>query len=525
MSDRRPLVDLPLRWRLIVVVVAVSLIALASTSLATTSLLREYLIKRTDADLVQTSESLRLTQYASLLNQSEADRNRFVAPNTYRVEFIPVLPTGELLTGGAIFVPATRDASAPSLPALPPEHELVRSGEPFTVPSIDGSQQWRVRAGMTEYGDMVWLMATPLDPVDKTVTQVTSTGALVGVIALLGCLAVAWLLITEAFRPLRQMESTAAAIAAGDLTRRIPQRRAHDEVTSLADSLNVMLGRIEESFATREASEQRMRQFVADASHELRTPLAVVRGYAELYRQGGLREEEHVAAAMSRIEHEAQRLGHLVEELLTLTRATNAEKAQVEELDLLVVASEAVSDVRVLDPDRHVRLVGLDGELSPVEIRGHEAGLRQVLGNLLANAVRHTPAGSDVEVALGRRGSTARVEVRDHGVGIPADLRTKVFERFYRTDPSRNRAQGGGSGLGLAIVAAIVAGHQGTIHVEETPGGGATFVLQLPVDGPTTGSAAQEGTIAAERSAVRTGTTGPIRTSKWVTPRSSQEKP
>jgi len=292
---------------------------------------------------------------------------------------------------------------------------------------------------------------------------------------------IGWFAVRRAFRPLTRIEDTAAAIAAGDLTQRVPERLTGDEVASLSRSLNAMLAQIEQSFALREASEERMRQFVADASHELRTPLATVRGYAELYRQGAVNRPEEVTGAFARIESEATRMGGLVEDLLVLARLDGERPLDLGDVDLAVLAGDATQDARVLAPDRHIRLIGLGGPLGPVHVTGDEQRLRQVITNLVTNALNHTPAGHPVEIAVGHLNGMAAVEVRDHGHGIDPVRARQVFERFYRADPSRSRAQvSGGNGLGLAIVAAIVTAHHGKVGVARTPGGGATFVLQLP---------------------------------------------
>jgi two-component system OmpR family sensor kinase len=230
-----------------------------------------------------------------------------------------------------------------------------------------------------------------------------------------------------------------------------------------------------------------MRQFVADASHELRTPLAAVRGYAELYRQGAVREPDDIASAMSRIEGEAGRMGGLVEDLLTLARLDEQRPLAISPVDLTVLAADAAQDARAIDPGRRITVQGKSGPLRPVVVQGDEAKLRQVVANLMSNALHHTPAGTPVELAVGL-GSTpgqAVVEVRDHGPGVDPEKARKVFERFYRADPSRSRGTGG-NGLGLAIAAAIVGSHHGRIGVGRTSGGGATFVLELPVERPRT---------------------------------------
>jgi two-component system OmpR family sensor kinase len=304
---------------------------------------------------------------------------------------------------------------------------------------------------------------------------------LIGLAVIASCALLGWYGVRRAFRPLSQIEDTAAAIAAGDLARRIPEPAAKDEVASLSRSLNAMLAQIEQSFAVRQASEERMSQFVADASHELRTPLAAVRGYAELYRQGAVTEPEDVTATMRRIEDESIRMGGLVNDLLILTRLDRHRPLERGPVDLTVLAADAVQDARALDPTRHVRLLGLSGDLQPTTIEGDEAKLRQVVTNLVGNAVNHTPEGTGIEIAVGSGApGHARLEVRDHGGGVDPVRARRVFERFYRADPSRVRGHGGGNGLGLAIVAAIVSAHHGQVGVAATPGGGATFVVDLP---------------------------------------------
>jgi two-component system OmpR family sensor kinase len=287
--------------------------------------------------------------------------------------------------------------------------------------------------------------------------------------------------VRRAFRPLGEVEDVAQANAAGHRSRRVPGGPPTTEVGRLSVSLNAMLTQIEQAFAVREASEERMRRFVSDASHELRTPLATVRGYAELYRQGAVREPDDVAGAMRRIETEAGRMGDLVEDLLTLARLDEQRPEKRAPVDLTVIAADVAQDAHAIQPDRRIRVIGLGGQLGPVTVLGHEGRLRQVVTNLVANALRHTPSGTSVEVAVGRDGPDGRIEVRDHGPGIDPAQARRVFERFYRSDSSRGRAGGGGSGLGLAIVAAIVAGHQGRVGVGSTPGGGATFVVSLPL--------------------------------------------
>jgi two-component system OmpR family sensor kinase len=393
----------------------------------------------------------------------------------------------------------------PSLDSLTAQDAASAAATPFTVTSTDGQGRWRVRTAIIESPFAVSAVALglSLDGMDATVRQlwVNLLGTAIAVVAA-GTLA-GFLLVKRSLRPLRHVEATAATIAAGDLTVRVPPAPGGTEVGTLTDSLNAMLSQIEEAFAARTASERRMRQFISDASHELRTPLAAIRGYGELYRIGALDNSDDLAGAMRRIEDEAARMGHLVSDLLQLTRLDEGRALRREPVDLHVLAADAAADLKALDPSRSVRLLtglgAIDGAgdadrpLAPssagdVVAVGDDQRIRQVLANLVGNAARHTPAGSPVEVAVwahdpmpGGVGRVGVVEVRDHGPGIPADFANKVFERFFRLDASRSR-DSGGSGLGLAIVASIVAAQGGRVLVRTTDtAGGATFRVELPL--------------------------------------------
>jgi two-component system OmpR family sensor kinase len=242
----------------------------------------------------------------------------------------------------------------------------------------------------------------------------------------------------------------------------------------LGGALNEMLGQIEESTRQREANEQRLRRFVADAAHELRTPLTSLRGYAELYRQGALPTPAAVSRAMGRIESEAGRMGRLVEDLLLLARLDQQRALEWERVDLVALAHEAALDFAAVAPDRPFA-TELDGE---AVVLGDRVRLRQVLDNLLANARTHTPAATPVRLAVRCRGQDAELVVADEGPGIPPESQERVFERFWRGDPGRTR-QRGGAGLGLAIVASIVAAHGGTVDLFSEPGRGAVFTVRL----------------------------------------------
>ena len=464
--------SLPLRVRLVAVVLVLLLTALTLTGLTTIFLMKRSLLTAVDRDLAQAA----VPTASQALDQLRSNRPGTL-PTNYAVRFMPA--NGDAIIAGP--TSTTERYQHPDIPRLEIDDPRVLTHEPFTVGSLGGGGRWRVVAGATDGNIATYAVAVSLNNVDTSVRDMRNWAVLIGATVMLACAVSAWFGVHRAFRPLTQIEDTAAAIAAGDLTRRIPARTAQDEVSSLSTSLNVMLAQIEQSFAVREASEERMRQFVADASHELRTPLAAVRGYAELFRQGAVSKPEDVATAMRRIEEEATRMGGLVQDLLLLTRLDDQRPVRLGPVDLTVLGADAAQDARALDPSRTVTVVALDGELAPTTVQGDDARLRQVLTNLVGNAINHTPAGTPIEIAVGRRaGGRAEVQVRDHGHGVDPEKARRVFERFYRADPSRVRGKGGGNGLGLAIVAAIVAAHHGKVGVAPTPGGGATFVVDLP---------------------------------------------
>ena len=467
---------LSLTTRLVAVVVLMVFAAYLITTALTTMFLRNYLTEQVEGDLRQYINplgNLAYTRYVSLA-EGGVVRTDAVPANEYFVVFSPrdsSAPTYSL-------VAPTPVPDRPDLPRIGWDDELLH-GETFTVGSSAGNR-WLVLAQRVSTEDGTVAIALPLTPVDETIRQIWLTTLFIGIATLMAVAVLGWVAVRRAFRPLSRIEDTAAAIAAGDLTRRIPPPGADDEVASLSDSLNAMLAHIEQAFQVREASEARMQQFVADASHELRTPLATVRGYAELYRVGGVREPEDVASAMSRIESEATRMTRLVEDLLLLTRWDTAPSMAHEPVDLTVLVGDVVQDSRVRNPHHLVRMVPLPGGTgSPVTV-GDDGALRQVLNNLVTNAVAHNPECTAVDVALGVQQARCVVEVRDHGEGIDPAMADRVFERFFRADAARSRERGG-TGLGLAIVATIVARHGGTVRHLPTPGGGATFRVELPL--------------------------------------------
>ncbi len=345
----------------------------------------------------------------------------------------------------------------------------------FTVGSSDPDVRYRVRAsGDDEAG--VDVVATSLEDVDAAVSRLVAVEAVATALAL-GILGlVAFWVLRLGVRPLKAMTHTATAIAGGeDLSRRVPDAPARTEAGELGAALNTMLARLEGSFTRQQASEDRLRQFIADASHELRTPVTTIRGYAELHRQGALEDPDELAQAMRRTEDEARRMADLVDDLLLLARLDQGRMLERRPVDLGVLAIDAASDARAVAPDRSVRATIQEA----VVVEGDEHRLRQVLANLVRNALVHTPSSATINVTVARDGERAVVEVSDDGPGMTADQAERAFERFYRADPGRARDRGG-SGLGLSIVQAVVAAHGGTASVSSAPGAGTTIRVELP---------------------------------------------
>jgi two-component system OmpR family sensor kinase len=464
---------MPLRARLVVVITVLVAAGLVLAGVTSTALLHRSLVAQIDDKLRLEGRTLASRQLANLQSDLAA-----VGPSDYYVR----------LQVGTLEIPwASSSALArygtPNVPDMDAADAVARDGEPFTVTSSVPGSRWRVIAFATDADGSV-VVALPLAEATSTTSTMIAVLVLSGVgIVLLGGLAAGWA-VRRSLAPLSAIEGTAAAIAAGDLSRRVPVAPPSTEVGRLGLALNGMLAQIERAFAERSASEARMRRFVADASHELRTPLATIRGYTELHRLGGVSGPDEVADTMRRIEDSATRMGALVEDLLVLARLDEGRPMRREPVDLTVLAADAISDLRALDPARPARLEALDGgPIRPVVVTGDDARVRQVLANLVGNVVRHTPPGTPVEIAVGTTDGHGVVEVRDHGPGIDAEHAARVFERFYRVDSSRTR-QSGGSGLGLAIVASIVAALGGTVGLAATAGGGATVRVALPAAPP-----------------------------------------
>ena len=477
----------PLRVTLVALMVALLSVALLATGFATTSLLRDYLEQERDDELRGTVAA---NQRPDLL--AACREARYLQPTPYFV---------------ACLVPDSDDPVVLSEPHGPDDDELPELSDdeverlredrrPLTV-WAEGDK-WRVASGELP-GGYTLVVGVDLDSDEKAIARLVRIELFVGLIVLAVLGGAGYMLVRNSLRPLAEVERTAQAIAAGDLSRRVPAGDERTEVGRLSRSLNGMLARIESAFSAQRASEEqarasegRMRQFVADASHELRTPLTSIRGFAELYRQGAVREPDDVGRLMQRIESEGARMGVLVEDLLQLARLDQQRPLTVTPVDLAEVAADAVHDARALQPARPLELV-LDPAMAELPVvLGDEARLRQVVGNLVTNALVHTPGDVRVTVTVGEEaglpgeeddGGWVLVVVADEGPGMAPEDAARVFERFYRADPSRNRSAGG-TGLGLAIVASLVAAHGGTVDLRTAPGQGAMFTVRLPRSGP-----------------------------------------
>ncbi|MGU3499943.1 sensor histidine kinase [Mycobacterium sp. C31M] len=457
----------PLRVGLVAATLVLVAIGLLASGIAVTSIMRHTEIERVDDTLLEASGGWARAPMA------------FAAPLQDPNPAHP--PTNFYVRGtdgdGRVQL-AINDSSAE--PILPPDNNV--GPEPVTVGSVDGSGvQWRAVTVRGPDGELT-TVAIDLTDVESSVRALVWSQAGIGAAVLLVLGVVGYAFVQRSLRPLAEVEETAAAIADGELDRRVPQRDPRTEVGRLSLALNGMLAQIQRAMASSaesaelaQQSEERMRRFIADASHDLRTPLTTIRGYAELYRQGAARDTEML---MGRIESEAGRMGLLVEDLLLLARLDEQRPLDQRRVDLLALASDAVHDAQTVAPGRRIDVEVFDGPGTP-EVLGDEARLRQVFSNLMSNALQHTPESARVTVRVGTENDEAVIEVCDEGPGMNPQDAQRVFERFYRADTSRTRTSGG-SGLGLSIVDSLVLAHGGTVAVETAPGRGCRFRVALP---------------------------------------------
>ena len=462
-----------LRARLLIVLAVVSAAGLVAADIATYAALRSSLFRRVDASLDTSA-----TGVASSLDRFER------GPPGVQLQRLAALG---VLTPGMFIDLQPRDGSRPIQATVTrpgetaPTPRIPRSFAPgsdgdarrATVGATTGGSRFRLLAVAAPSGTLI--LGVPLHETEVTLNQLKWIELLVACAVIATALLLGVWLITASLRPLVRMEETAAAIGAGDLSRRVEPDGGNTEIGRLGASLNAMLGQIEDAFSERSASEARLRRFISDASHELRTPIAAVSAYAELFDRGARDRPDDLERAMAGIQRESRRIGVLVADLLLLARLDQGRPLESRPADLTAIAGEAVDAAHAMEPARPLALEAP----APITVTGDPERLRQVVDNLLANVRAHTPADAAATVRVRREGSGAVLEVADAGPGLDAEQASHVFERFYRGDPSRSRDHGG-AGLGLAIVAAIVEAHGGAVAVESRPGAGTMIRVTLP---------------------------------------------
>jgi signal transduction histidine kinase len=469
---RRAMRGASLRTRVMAAAALLVVITALVTAVMGATLLRSYLVSRSDAQLQDFAKVASRIVEREQLQPADSSRSRAL-PSQFLVEVIGA--DGKIqLAGGPL-------GSAGELPLS--AAQLSDTGTPFTaVASAAAPGSWRVLVQPLSGGDHL-VIAYSLGDLNSTVTRLELADALAGAVAIALLAGLGLPLVRASLAPLARIEATAAAIAGGDLSRRIDHPGTNTEVGRLAEALDVMLASIETAYLARAdgegralLSQERLRRFTADASHELRTPLTCVRGLAEYgLQQGTAASPEELLRLLSLIGREADRMGALVADLLLLARFDAGRPLDRRPMDLASLAAEAVERARIKDPGRPITLRATE----PVIVDGDEERLAQVIDNLLGNAVQHTPHGSAVTVTVTGGPGGADLTVADRGPGMTAEQAPHVFERFYRTDGARTH-DGGGAGLGLAIAVSLAVAHGGEITVDTAPGHGAAFHLRLP---------------------------------------------
>jgi two-component system OmpR family sensor kinase len=475
-SVRSRLERLTIRRRLAVGLVVLVAVVLAAVGFATIRALQVFLLDQVDQQLQQTSDRLVGPRRgpADLSGQPLGTLAVLIGPSGAVDAAVVSVPRGE--------------APPPPLTDADKQELVSASQQALNDPqSVDLSGQlgsYRVVADVLPNGETL-VTGLPLASVHKTVGRLLLVEVVVVAVALVVVGALGAWLVRLGLRPLNRITVTARRVAALPLDRgqaalpdRVPVQAPNTEVGQVSEALNVMLGHVDDAFAARAASEQRLRRFVADASHELRTPLASIRGYAELFRRASSADPDDLARAMRRVEGEADRMSELVEDLLLLARLDQGRPLDLKPVDVALLAADALSDAQAADASHRW---ALDVPPEPLLVCGDEHRLRQVLANLLSNARIHTPPGTSVRVGVKPDGPWAVVTVQDDGPGFPPDLLPRAFDRFTRADASRSR-DSGGVGLGLAIVAAVVSAHRGEVMLRSVPGD-TTILVRLPRDG------------------------------------------
>lgn len=485
---RHTLERLPLWTRLAAAVLLLVTVAVTAIGAAGVAVLHGQLLDRTDLQLNAVADNPPSLPSAGQPHERAEGGNFGIPP----AAGVPGLYRHEVRDAEGKPVKDSRPPNgATGGPDVPEEAAWLdaHAGSPVTVPARAGDASWRVLVQPLTDAQGWTVVAADLGELNKTIFQLIRIDLAVGALGLLLLAAVSIVIVRASLRPLGKVEETAAAIAAGDLSRRVPEQPPQTELGRLGRALNGMLTQIEEAFrarATSEAtarhSEERMRRFVSDAGHELRTPLSVIRAWAEHASRGPHQDRPELERILSTVGDEATRMGTLVEDLLLLARLDQQRPLERRPVDVLALAADAVRDARLLAPERNIGLT-VDDRTSYL-VTGDELRLRQVLSNLTSNALTHTPPDTPVTITLGPgrldEAEALVLDITDQGPGLTPEQAERVFERFYRTDTSRTRRTGG-TGLGLAIVASLAAAHGGTATVHTSPGAGATFRIALPL--------------------------------------------
>jgi len=480
-----PVSAVSLRAKLVIGALVLVTFGLGTFGTGTYTALRTFLVKRTDQQLNALTRPVASAVSAGGTAPSFGQVRQVAGPGVWvQVQ----APDGTLST---VVAPGPRDGagSPPRLPTLvsalpgppPPAAGAPKAPKPrirlFSVGADGPGASYRAAASPLPDGQGTLVIAASLGPTDQTLGRLVGVEVAVGLTVLAATAILGLWLAGGAARPLERIAATADAIAAGDLSRRVVDAGPRTELGRVGVAINTMLDQVQDGFARRDATEEELRRFIADASHELATPLTSIQGYAELFERGAVAGPEDLAKAMSRIRSEADRMGGLIDDLLLLTALNAGRPVREGPVDLARVGADAVDDARAVEPGRTFEL----DAPGAVVVVGDEDRLRQVAANLTANARRHTPPGTLVTVRVSAQGLSGVLEVADHGGGLAPDQAARAFDRFWRADDARARTSGGGAGLGLAIVAAIVHAHGGRALVAPTPGGGATFRVEIPI--------------------------------------------
>ena len=470
--------------RLTLGVVLLSAMGFLASDVAAQTLLRSYLTHQMDTELISVAGgSLPRVERAGIareMRESDDDGDEDQTP-AVPLQRVPtsisvtlIGPAGIVL--GQIGGDLNSTEVTSYLQSITPEEVIARANLPFTIEAP--RSDFRVIAQRLPSGLGTVVVAQSFDDIDRTLRRLQGLFILIGLAMILFIALASRKVIKVGLRPLANVEATAERIAEGDLTARLPDLKPNTEVGRLVNTLNTMLGRIEDSFSARVESESKLRRFVADASHELRTPITAIRGFAELHRQGAVSGEEKTKELIGRIESESKRMGSLVEDLLLLARLDQSREMKSDPVNLTKLVSDAVESARAAGPGYIVNFNAV-GEDSYV--LGDNDRIHQVVANLLANARTHTPIGTKIDVSVIQSEDGVRIGIADNGPGLSQEDQGRIFERFYRADPSRVRTEGEGTGLGLSIVDAVMRAHAGQVSVDSELGKGATFTLFFPL--------------------------------------------